>query len=724
MSLIKALSVYTKLRGSPHDEEGIVAGLPYNDNPMDFEFMERAALRMGVEVKKEFRPLEDLVHFSLPCILLLKDGTCPILLKITKTHAIYVELDSWTEQKTIEINLLQEIYSGEAIFFSHTLKPETTFFSIFGWFFDILKQHKHLYIQAAVAGAIVNILLIAATFYSLIIYDRVIPHQGFDTLWVLTLGVMLIYVFDGLLKVIRAHFLDQASKKADIHMGSDLFEKILNVRMESRPVSSASMAFHLKEFESVREFLSSTTLVTLSDLPFVILILIVIAMMGGYIVLVPIVGIILILMTTVIVQPALAGYVQKFNKITENKYASLINAITNLETVKSFNMHRKIQTQWENTLSQSTEVGNELKSFSHVVSSVTMFIQNLAYVFLIVVGVYLISNNNLSFGGLIACSILSSRALGPVSQVVGLIGRLNQTVLAVKELSQIMNAPQERSGSIAYQSHPNFKGTIEFVNVDFSYPHQRLKSLKNFNLKIPAGSRIGILGRIGSGKTTLEKLILGLYQPNYGHLLFDEVEAAQLDPFELRKHIGYVPQDVTLWRGTLKYNILAGASDVSEEFFLKICEIAGVTDFARLHPLGYNMPIAEDGSGLSGGQKQSLAIARALAVNPKIILLDEPTASMDPQSEAAFVKRLNDYLTDQTVIVITHRTPIMNILNRIVIVEGGQVFLDGPRDQVLSKIHQTIEQAKAKAQAQEQTQSSVQDKSSHIGKPQSDESRP
>lgn len=691
MSLIKALSVYTHLRGTPHSEASMTAGLPYTEDLMDFAFMQRAALGIGVEVKQEKRSLEELIHFSLPCVLLLNDGSCCLLLKINKQHAVYVTLDNWTEHKEITFDELTALYSGASIFFNNQIKPESNYFNVFGWFIAILKQHKHLYIQAAIASGIVNILMIAATFYGLIVYDRVIPHKGYETLWVLTFGVIIIYAFDFILKIIRAHFLDQASKKADIKLGSDLFEKILNVKMEARPQSSASMAFHLKEFESVREFLSSTTLTTISDLPYVFLILIVIGLIGKYIVIVPIISIIVIIVASIIVQPSLANYVQRFNKVSENKYTSLITSIANLETAKSFNMHRKLQTQWENVLSQSTEISNQLKSFNHLIASITGFIQNVTYVFVIVVGVYLISDNTLTFGGLIACSILSSRATAPVSQVVALIGRFNQTLLSIKELGRLMNAPQERDGTLSYQNLPNFKGDIEFINVDFSYPSQRLKSLKNFNLKIPSGTRIGIVGRIGSGKTTLEKLILGLYHPSYGHILFDNIDSAQLDPFELRSHIGYIPQEISLWRGTLKYNILVGATDVSDEYFLKVCEVAGVTDFARLHPLGYNMPITEDGSGLSGGQKQSLAIARALITNPKIILMDEPTASMDPQSENAFVKRLGEFLTDQTVIIITHRAPIMALLSRLTVIESGQVLIDGPIEKVIAELNKRSE---------------------------------
>lgn len=689
MILLEALELYTHLRGIPYTKEALIAGLPLSEIPQDRELFERAATRVGLSIKFERRQPKELSHFSLPCIALLHDNQCALITKATEQYITLIYINDKDNPAHMTIDEFTNIYSGEVIFLNHTLKPPSDYFSVFGWFFKVLKKHKKLYIQAGIAGGLVNLFLVITTFYALTVYDRVIPHQGFETLWVLTLGILTIYIFDGILKIIRAHFIDHASKKTDIQIGSELFEKMINVRMESRPPSSTAMAYHLKEFESLRDFLSSTTLVTLSDLPFIVFLLLVIGLIGGWMVLIPIIAIVLILVVSIIAQPSLASYVQRLNQVSENKYSVLINSIANVETIKAFNMHRKTQTQWENVLADSSEVSNQLKGFNHITVSITSFIQNISYIATIVTGVYLISGGHLTFGGLIACSILVSRSVAPISQVVGLISRANQSLSSVRELSHIMNLPQERQSEISYQHRPDFQGSIEFINVDFSYPGQRLKSIKNFNIKIPAGSRIGIIGRIGSGKTTLEKLILGLYQPNYGHILIDGVESAQTDPFELRGHIGYIPQDVTLWRGTLKSNIMAGLLKVDDEQFLKACEIAGVVDFARLHPLGFNMPIGEDGSGLSQGQKQAVAIARALVLNPRILLMDEPTAFMDPQSERLFLERLATYLTNQTFIVITHRMPILNLVDRLVVVEQGQAMIDGPRDQVLQTLNQT-----------------------------------
>ncbi len=688
MALLDILELYTHLRGMPYTQEALMAGLPYPNDPFDREFFERVAARIGLMVKSDKREAQDLTHFSMPCIVLLQDDQCALVIKATDKDITLLYAENKDQPTHMSLDDFIKIYTGEAFFLSHTLKPPDDYFSVFGWFFQILKKNRKLYIQAGIAGGLINLFLVITTFYALTVYDRVIPHQGFETLWVLTFGVVIVYAFDGILKIIRTYFIDHASKKVDIQIGSELFEKMINLRMESRPASSTSMAYHLKEFESLRDFLSSTTLVTLSDLPFIGFLLLVVGLIGGWIVLIPIIAIIVILGVSIIAQPSLANYVQRLNQISENKYSVLINSIANVETIKTFNMHRKIQTQWENILTDSAEVSNQLKGFNHITVSVTSFIQNLANVATIVAGVYLITSGHLTFGGLIACSILVSRSVAPISQVVGLISRVNQSLASVRELGQIMNLPQERQSEISYQPRPDFKGSIEFVNVDFSYPNQRLKSIKNFNLKIPSGSRVGIIGRIGSGKTTLEKLIMGLYQPNYGHILIDGVDSAQTDPFELRSHIGYIPQDVTLWRGTLKYNIIAGLINVSDEQFLKACEIAGVTDFVRLHPLGFNMPIGEDGSGLSQGQKQAVAIARALVLNPQILLMDEPTAFMDPQSERLFLERLGAALTNQTFIVITHRMPILNLVDRLVVVEQGQVMIDGPRDQVLQALHQ------------------------------------
>lgn len=687
MSLIKALELYTRLKGMPYTEESLMMGLPYAEDPMDFDLLERSASRIGLEIKKEQRTIPDLYHFALPCIILLKDNTWAMILRVTDKFATIIDSQNDTESRDIPIEELSEYYAGEAIFFSHTLKPQSDYFSVMGWFWDVIKKHKKLYIQAAIASGLINIFLIIATFYALTVYDRVIPHQGYETLWVLTFGVIIIYLFDAFLKVLRAHFIDHASKKIDIQIGGNLFERIMNTRMADRPASSSAMAFHLKEFESLREFLSSTTLVVLSDLPYTFLLLIVIGLIGGYIVIIPIIAIIAILITSFIIQPSLSEYVKRLNKSTENKYSIIINSIQNLEIVKTFNMHRNVQTQWENALSSSSESGNQLRSFNHIISSITSFIQNVCFILIIVTGVYMVSKGELTFGGMIACSMLVSRSLAPISQLTGLVSRLNQSILSIKELGQIMSSPQERRYDIAYQPKTHLQGTVQFINVDFSYPRQRLKSIKNFSIKIPSGARIGLIGRIGSGKTTFEKLLMGLYHPSSGHILVDGIDIAQIDPVDLRKHIGYVPQDITLWKGTLKYNILSGDMTIPDEQFEKICELSGVMDFVRMNPLGFNMPISEDGTGLSQGQKQSLAVARALVRGPKILLMDEPTANMDPQSENNLLTRLNTYLTDETLIMITHRMNVLSLVNRVVLLEQGQILMDGPRDEVMARLN-------------------------------------
>ncbi|MBX3457118.1 MAG: type I secretion system permease/ATPase [Candidatus Paracaedibacteraceae bacterium] len=685
MSLIAALELYTHLKGAPQTKESLLAGIAAGDEN-SLEYFSRVAARVGLEAKEERRPLAELYHFSLPCFVRLKNDDIVVVTKVGREDITYISPQDWDTKTTCTLIEFNDIATDTVIHLSHTLRPKSDFFSVFGWFWNIIKQHKSLYFQAGLAGGIVNLFLIVTTFYSLTVYDRVVPHQGYDTLWVLTIGVLFIYLLDGTLRIIRSNFIDQASKKADVQIGSSLFEKLMNARMDFKPASSASMAFHLKEFESLREFMSSGTLVTLSDLPYTILLLIVIGLIAGNIVFIPIIAIILILLVSFLVQPSLSNYVKRLNEVSENKYSTLINSLINLEVVKSFNMHTKVQTQWENVLTNSAELSHDLKHFSHVVGTITSIIQNIAYVMIIVAGVYKIGEGDLTFGGLIACSILTSRTLGPVSQIVGLIGRINQSIFSIRELSHIMNMPQERQTHQGYQGIPNLNGTVEFINVDFNYPGQRLKSLRNFNLNIPSGSRLAFIGRVGSGKTTFEKLLMGLYQPSSGHILVDGIDVGQLDPFELRNHIGYVPQDITLWRGTLRHNIMAGLLKVDDDKFMQVCELAGVMDFVRLHPQGFNMMIGEDGSGLSQGQKQAVALARALITDPKIILMDEPTASMDPQSEANFLERLNHYLTDQTLILVTHRMTALGIVNRVVLVEQGQVFMDGPRDDVLRKL--------------------------------------
>jgi len=448
-------------------------------------------------------------------------------------------------------------------------------------------------------------------------------------------------------------------------------------------VPAGGLAHYLREFEGVREFFSSTTIVSLVDIPFAILFLVAIGMISISMVMVPITAIILILLISAAMQPSMKGSVKQLLSQMEYKHGILMESLSGLETVKSMNAEGRMLHKWEESVSGTALAANKVYYMTLLSSNGIFFIQNAAYVFLIVIGVYEVAAGTLSVGGLIAATILTTRAIASMGSVVGLTARFNQAYTSLKLLDVIVNLPAERSPTRRYIHRNVLEGDIDFIDVDFSYSGQKLKTLKNMSFKIKAREKVALIGRMGSGKTTIEKLILGLYQPNSGTILIDGIDMRQLDPVEVRSSIGYVSQEVYLFRGTVRDNISIASATADDQQILRASKLAGVDDFVRQHPMGYDMPIGEGGSGLSGGQRQSIAIARALLHDPTILVLDEPSASMDPESEYLLIKRLEEHVPEKTLIVVTHRNSVLALVDRILVIDQWYIIADGPRDKIL-----------------------------------------
>jgi len=551
------------------------------------------------------------------------------------------------------------------------------------WFWDTLKVFSSIYTQVVLSSALINLFLLAGTLYAMNIYDRVLPNKAFDTLLVLSIGIFVIYFFDFALRMIRGYFVDIAGKNMDVLLGSFLYQRILGLQFIHRPASAGGLAHYLKEFEGVREFFSSTTIVTLVDIPFAILFLIAIAMISISMVMVPITAIVLILIISFAMQPAMKGSVKNLLSQMEYKHGILMESLSGLETVKSMNAEGRMLHKWEESVSGAALAANRVYYMSLLSSNAIFFIQNAAYVFLIVIGVYEVAAGTLSVGGLIAATILTTRAIASMGSVVGLTARFNQAYASLKLLDLIVNLPAERPPSMRYIHRNIFEGEIDFIDVEFAYPGQKLKALRNLSFKIKAREKVALIGRMGSGKTTIEKLLLGLYYPNSGTILIDGIDMRQLDPVEIRSSIGYVSQEIFLFRGTVRDNIAIGNVTADDQQILRASKLAGVDDFVRQHPMGYDMPIGEGGSGLSGGQRQSIAIARALLHDPSILVLDEPSASMDPESEFLLIKRLEEHIPEKTLIVVTHRNSVLSLVDRIIVIDQGRIAADGPRDKIL-----------------------------------------
>lgn len=688
--LLNCLHIICKLLDRPQSREALSAGLPLAEFGMSPALFVRSASRAGVSARLMVRELSAINPMLLPCVLLLKDRKACVYVGVAGDKAEVILPETGGVQQ-IAMSELQANYTGYVIF----AKPEFRYdprakgleeHEQAGWFWGTLRRFKSMYMEVIFAALMINIFALASPLFTMNVYDRVIPNHAMETLWVLATGAIIVFVFDFIIRSLRAYFLDLTGRGADTLISSQLFEQLLGMRMEARPPSAGALAGHLREFEHLREFYTSATLVTLVDLPFLILYILVIALIGGWLAIVPLVSVPVIMGVAFYMQRPLNRIVKETFRESSQKSALLVESITGLETIKKMGAEGYMQRLWESFVGKTAKSAMHAHSLSAAVLNFTVFANYMVTVLIVIMGAYLVADGAITTGALIACVILAGRATAPLGQIAGLLTRFHQSESALETLDEFMQLPVERPAGKAFLSRPHLRGQIEFRDVDFSYPGNRGKALDGCSFRINPGEKVGIIGPIGSGKTTLEKLLLALYEPQQGSVTVDGTDVRQIDPADLRRNIGVCPQDVFLFYGTVKENILMGRTGADDRALLTAGTLAGVTDFLRHHPLGYDLNIGERGEGLSGGQRQSVALARSLLLDPPILLLDEPTSAMDPGSENRFKARLSQVVKDKTVIVVTHRASMLSIVDRLIVMSEGKVVADGPRDQVLSSL--------------------------------------
>lgn len=609
---------------------------------------------------------------------------------------------------------LQESYGGYALV--ATLKPKLDARandlllpkaqSEGHWLFSTLWRYRHYFYSAALAALLANILTLASTFFTMNVYDRVIPTQAYVTLWSLAIGVLIAIVFEFTSRQVRAYLIDVAGKKADLILGSKLFRQVMAMRMENKPQSSGTFANQLRDFEAVRDFVTSATLATLSDLPFCLLFMLIIYMIGGPLAIVPVLAIPIILIVSVIIQWPLGRYMEENIREISLKQGLLIESIEGLEALKAAQGEGMMQKRWDDFSALAAASSMKTRYLSMLTSNFVTFIQQITTVCIVVFGVYLIHAGELTMGAMIGVVILSSRSLAPLASVVGLALRYQHAKTALKSLNQLMETPTDRDDSINYLPTPKFTGNMRLKKVGFTYPMPGTmvapRILDNININIQAGERIAIVGKIGSGKSTLLRVMARLFQPSSGQLFIDGVDATQVDPADWRAAVGYVGQDCRLFYGTLRHNVIIGNPGVSTEEFLRVVRLTGLDRVAARHPLGFDMPIGEMGNGLSGGQKQLVALARCLLLRPKILLMDEPTSSMDVMTENLFLRRLKEAMQGQTLIIVTHRMSVLSLVERLIVLEDGRVVKDGPKEQVIASLNDNAQKIKQPVGAAEE----------------------
>ncbi|WP_133011016.1 type I secretion system permease/ATPase [Marinomonas flavescens] len=698
--LLDCLVLLSKYFHNPYSADSIAAGLPITDNDMTPALFKRAAKRIGISSRFIKRPLLKIPDMVLPTVLLLKDQHACVLLEVNQQEgfAKVMRPEAGEGEITLPLDELLESYSGYCFFvkpiyqFDKRSEKESEKASKKHWFWGTITQSWRIYRDVFIASLLINIFAVASPLFVMNVYDRVVPNNAFDTLWVLAIGAAVVYLFDFLLRTLRSYFIDIAGKKSDILISAAIFSKVNNITMASRPKSVGAFAKNLQEFESIRDFITSASITTLVDIPFMFLIVGVIWLIGGPVGYIPIVTIFLILAYSIIIQIPLRRSIEESQKTASQKNAVLIESLYNAESVKLNNAEGVLQKQWENAVGNIADWGIKTRQLSQSCSSFAMVVQQLTTVVIVIVGVYQISEGNMSMGALVASVMLTGRALGPMAQIAGLATRYNQAKSAFSSLNAIMSSPVENPDDVKFVHRAKFEGDFQFDEVSFAYPEQEQAAISSINIKIKPGEKVGIIGRIGSGKSTLGKLMTGLYTPIDGAVRVDGVDVRQINPTDLRRNIGSVSQDVTLFYGSIRDNIVMGVPYMEDEAIIRAAELSGVSEFANRKPSGLDSIVGERGMLLSGGQRQSIAIARALLFNPPILILDEPTASMDNTTETRMKRRLINVVKDKTLILITHKASMLDMVDRIIVMDNGRLIADGPKAQV----HEALRQGKLK----------------------------
>ena len=690
--LLACLVFLTKHFERTLSRDALTAGLPLDDGRLTPSLFPRAAERAGLSARLIRRPLNRISRIVLPAVLLLRNQQACVLMRIQGDEAVVLLPESGEGMAPVPLSDLADQYTGYALF----VRPEYRYDARLAdaerprarhWFWSTVGRLWPAYVEVVVAAALINVLALASPLFIMNVYDRVLPNEAFATLWVLAAGIAVALGFDFLLRTLRGVLIDAAGRRADVIMASHIFEHVLNMQMKARPQSTGAFANHLREFEAVRDFFTSATLASLTDLLFVGLFIFVIWLVAGPLAWVPVVAVVLTLVIGLIVQIPLSRTVRQTQTDAALKHGILVETVGGLDTIKSLGAEGRMQRAWERFVGTTSHTSQRSRFFSSLGINLTAFIQQGTTVCIVVGGVYLVSEGEITMGGIIAAVILGGRAVGPLAGLANTMARMNQSLSALSTLNALMKAPVERPADRSFISRPIAKGSVELRDVTFTYPESKHPALRGVSFAVEPGERVGIIGRIGSGKTTIGRLLVGFYEPDQGAVMVDDTDMRQYHPADVRRGIGLVMQDVMLFQGTVRDNIALGAPQADDSMILRASQLAGVDTFVGSHPLGYDLPVGERGQLLSGGQRQSVALARALLMDPPILMLDEPTSAMDYASERQFVRRLGSVLSSgRTLIVTTHRGSLLQVVNRLIVLEDGRVKMDGPRDQVMAAL--------------------------------------
>ncbi|WP_028021882.1 type I secretion system permease/ATPase [Enterovibrio calviensis] len=697
--LLDCLVLLTEHYGSPCSGDALTAGLPMTDVLLTPDLFPQASARAGLTAKLARRPLNALPSLLLPCILLLTEQKACILREVNEeegTALIQTSETGGEERLTLEqlesiytgyVFLLKREYRGDNSIDLHLHETKTH------WFWHTVKDAAPIYRDALIASVLVNIFALVSPLFVMNVYDKIVPNLAFESLWVLAVGAFIAFSFDFLMKKMRSCLIDIAGKKVDIIVSSRLFARLMGIPLDKRAKSVGVMAKQLGEFDGIRDMLTSATFTALVDLPFSLLFLFVIYIFAGDLAVVPVVAGFLIIGYALMVQSKLKAAIEESNKYTSQKHGHLIESLSALEGIKANVAEGIVQKTWQQMTAHTANWNLKVKRITNSVSYFAAFVVQVSSIAVVVLGVYRVADAQITMGGIIAAVMLSSRAVSPMAQLASLMTRWNQTQSGMRQLNALMEQEDEFADKGHLVSRKRLNGDIYADNIGFSYPEANKATLQPTNFTVHAGEKIAILGKNGTGKSTLIKMLAGLYQPTVGSLRFDGVDAKQIHPADLRRNVGYVAQDVTLFMGTIRENIMFGTRQVTGHQLNRAVQLSGVGLFTSQDSEGLDKQVGERGEALSRGQRQSVALARSLLNDPPLLIMDEPTASLDAYAEKQFIDAMTFAAKDRTLVMITHKEAILSLVDRVIVMDKGRIVMDEPRDKALQNLN-----AKARSQ--------------------------
>ena len=691
--LAASLTYLAAHHGRAVSREALLGGLPILDGRLSVALYDRAARRAGLETEAIKRDIADIPAIVLPAVLIMKTGAALILLGIDAANQSVKVLDPTIQPgapQVLSIKAVSADYTGYTFLVRAAAEANARAVAAGDlprnhWFWSVVKVHWRSYGHIALAAFLINMLALAMPLFTMSVYDRVIPNGAIPSLVALSIGMGIAVVFDFVLRAVRSRMIDVTGKTMDVVLAANIFEHVMAVKMAQRPVSVGILANQLRDFDSVREFFTSGSIVSATDLLFAMLFLAVLFTIAGPLAWIPLVMLPTMIAIGFIMQRPLDRAMKRLQAESAARHGVLVESLSGLETVRATGSEARMQTAWERSVAATARSGEDVHFWSSLTLTSASSAQQITSLLMVIIGVFLILDGKLSVGALVAANMLAGRVLGPIAGIASIITRGTQTLSSLKSINRIMSLERERSPERAYVTRKINEGRISFENVSFSYPNAPGKALDKVTFKIEAGEKIGIIGRVGSGKTTVGRLLLGFYEAQEGRILVDGVDSRQYDPSDLRTGIGFALQDTDLFFGKLRDNIALGKPHATDEEVLEAARLAGVESFIAGHPMGYDMPISEGGRSLSGGQKQAIGLARVLIRKPRVLFLDEPTAHFDVRSESEFLERLKALRDERmTIIISTHRLSLLGMVDRLLLFDSGRLVADGPRDKVMA----------------------------------------